>query len=245
MSNILKVTTPIAGYENTVNKQNTTQQAEDLSIKNPVDPTKVVRPDERKDAGGNQGKGISYESNFGNFVQSLRDLPKLQEVMTKMVFGGMANLVESGISRGTAAEIQALFQMLQMSSEDMTEFLKSQMAGANRLQGPLFDVLRQIMGEATTVELKAGILDLLKRYNDMSSGKHLLHTIKGTLSEIEGYMFKNDREGLHRLAMKLRSYSMDANSANARLLKEEIIPYLGKYISNTCLLYTSPSPRDR
>ncbi|MCI8835513.1 MAG: hypothetical protein HFH24_09100 [Ruminococcus sp.] len=233
MSNILKVTTPIAGYENTVNKQNTTQQAEDLSIKNPVDPTKVVRPDERKDAGGNQGKGISYESNFGNFVQSLRDLPKLQEVMTKMVFGGMANLVESGISRGTAAEIQALFQMLQMSSEDMTEFLKSQMAGANRLQGPLFDVLRQIMGEATTVELKAGILDLLKRYNDMSSGKHLLHTIKGTLSEIEGYMFKNDREGLHRLAMKLRSYSMDANSANARLLKEEIIPYLGKYISNT------------
>ena len=101
-----------------------------------------------------------------------------------MIFSGMGNLVESGISKGTAAEIQAFFQMLEMSPDKMTEFLKAQMAGANRLQGPLFDVLRQIMDEATTVELKAGVLDLLKKYNDMSSGKHILENIKGELEEI-------------------------------------------------------------
>ena len=98
-----------------------------------------------------------------------------------MIFGGMANLVESGITKGTAEDIQAFFQMLNMSPEKLSEFLKSQMAGANRLQGPLFDVLRQIMDEATTVELKAGVLDLLKKYNDMSSGKHLMENIKGCL----------------------------------------------------------------
>lgn len=237
MSNILKVTTPPTGYDNNaINKQTTSQQAESMSVKNPVDPSRVVRADGRDQANNQQDaaqKGVSAESNFGNFVQSLRDLPKLEDVMTKMIFSGMANVVESGISKGTAAEIQALFQSLNMSPEELADFVKSQMAGANRMQGPLFDMLRQVMDEATTVELKAGILDFLKKYNDMSSGKHLLQNIKDGLKEMEGYMFRNDREGLQRLAARLRPYSMQANVTNSQLLKGEIIPYLGRYISET------------
>lgn len=235
MSNILKVTTPTTGYENTINRQNTAQQPEDMSVKNPIDPNRVVRADGKSQANGEQNaqKGISYESNFGNFVQSLRDIPRLREVMSKLLFTGMANLVESGIGKGTADDIQALFQMLEMSPDKLNEFMKDQMAGANRLQGPLFDMLRQIMGEATTVELKTGILDFLKKYNDMSSGKHLLENMKGTLKEMEGYMFRNDREGLQKLASRLRPYSMETNALNAKILKEQIIPYLGRYVSET------------
>ena len=236
MSNILKVTTPTVGYDNNAinNKQTPAQQAQDLSIKNPVEANRVGRADGRTDPNSDDGgqKGVSYESNFGSFVQSLRDLPRLNEIMGKMIFGGMANLVESGIGKGTAADIQAFFQMLEMSPDKLNEFLKSQMAGANRMQGPLFDVLRQIMDEATTVELKAGVLDLLKRYNDMSSNKHLLQNIRGTLEDIEARMFRSDREGLHKLAMKLKPYSLDNNAANTRLLKEQIIPYMGKYVAD-------------
>ncbi|MCI9452940.1 MAG: hypothetical protein HFG83_03795 [Dorea sp.] len=235
MSNILKVTNPTVAYENnnTINKQTPSQQAEDLSIKNPVEANRVGRADGRTESGGDDGgqKGISYESNFGSFVASLRDVPRLGEIMTKMIFGGMANLVESGIGKGTAEEIQEFFQMLEMSPEKLNEFMKSQMAGANRLQGPLFDVMRQIMGEATTVELKAGVLDFLKKYNDMSSGKHILENIKGTLEDIEARMFRNDREGLQRLAMRLKPHSTDSNAANVRMLKEQIIPYMGKYVA--------------
>ena len=235
MSNILKVTTPTVGYDNNSvnNKPTPSQQAEDLSIKNPVEANRVGRADGRAEAGGNDGgRGIAYDSNFGSFIQSLRDLPRLSEAMSKMIFGGMANLVESGITKGTAEDIQAFFQMLNMSPEKLSEFLKSQMAGANRLQGPLFDVLRQIMDEATTVELKAGVLDLLKKYNDMSSGKHLMENIKGTLEDIEARMFKGDREGLMKLAMKLKPHTMDSNAANVRLLKEQIVPYMGKYVAD-------------
>ena len=149
-----------------------------------------------------------------------------------MIFGGMANLVESGIGKGTAEEIQAFFQMLEMSPEKLNEFMKGQMAGANRLQGPLFDVMRQIMGEATTVELKAGVLDFLKKYNDMSSGKHILENIKGTLEDIEARMFRNDREGLQKLAMRLKPHATESNAANVRMLKEQIIPYMGKYVAD-------------
>ena len=235
MSNILKVTTPVVGYDNNAvnNKQTPTQQTQDLSIKNQVDPGRVVRADGRTDADGQQGKGISYESNFGNFVQSLRELPNLQEVMTRMLLGGMANMVESGIGKGTAADIQALFQMLQMNPDELNGFLKDAMAGANRLQGPLFDVLRQIMNDTNSVELKAGILDMLRRYNDMSSGKHLQQTIQDLLEQIEGRMFRNNRQELHQLASRLRPYSMEGSQANVQLLKGQIIPYLGSYISQT------------
>ncbi len=236
MSNILKVTTPTTGYDNNAIRQNSPQQAEDMSIKNPVDPNRVGRSDGRNQADNKHDaaqKGVSADSNFSNFVRSLHDLPRLQDVMTKMVFGGMANVVESGISRGTAAEIDALFQMLAMSKDELAAFMKDQMTGANRLQGPLFDMLRQVMDEATTVELKAGILDFLKKYNDMSSGKHLLQNITDELKDIESYMFRNDREGLEKLASKLRPYSMQANGTNTQLLKGEIIPYLGRYISET------------
>ena len=236
MSNILKVTTPTTGYDNNaINRPNNSQQSQDMSVKNPVDPNRVVRADGRGQSNAEQGvgKGITSESNFGNFIHSLRELPKLEDVMTKFVFTGMANIVESGVGRGTAAEVQALFQMLHMSPDELTEFMKGQMEGAKRLQGPLFDMLRQVMGEATTVELKAGILDFLKKYNDMSSGNHLLQNIKDTLKEMESYMFRNDREQLKQLAMKLKPYSMQTNALNAQILKEQIIPYLGRYISET------------
>lgn len=235
MSNILKVTTPVTGYDNTLSKQTPSQKAEDLSVKNPIVPDKVVRPDGRSQTGQEQGvrQGISYESNFGNFVQTLQNIPKLREIMSKMLFSGMGNLVEAGISKGTAAEIEALLHMLSMSPDKLKEFLKSQMNGANRLQGPLFDMLRQVMGEANTVELKQSILDFLKKYNDMSSGKHLLENIKGELKEMEGYMFRSDREALQSLSSKLLEYSMENNRANAQLLKEQIIPFLGRYVSET------------
>ncbi len=133
MSNILKVTTPVTGYDNTVNKQGQTQQPDNLSIKNPVTPDKVSRPDGRQQAGNEQtgNQGVTHESNFGNFVQSLRELPLLRELMNKMIFTGMGNLVEAGVGKGTAADIEALFQMLEMSPDEVTSFLKSQQdAGA-------------------------------------------------------------------------------------------------------------------
>lgn len=234
MSNILKVTTPITGYENSANRQNVSQ-ADNMRIKNPVVPDKVVRPDGRRESNAEQGvrKGISYESNFGNFVQSLRDMPKLQEIMSKMMFSGMANLVEAGISKGTAEEISAMFQLLEMSPEQLKEFLKNQMNGANKLHGPLFQLLRQVMGDATTVELKAGILNFLKKYNDMSSGSHIFENIKGQLEEIGKYMFRNDREMLKNLADQLHPYDLEDNEYNVALLKEKIVPFLGQYISST------------
>lgn len=234
MSNILKISTPMSGYENNVSKQNL-QMQEGAGIKNPVNPDKVIRADRRTEYGEQQGvrQGAHYDSNFGNFVRTLTGASKTSEIMTKMLFSRMANLVEAGIGSGTADEIQGFLKMLEMEPEKLKNFLKNQVNGSNRLKGSLFDMLRSIMKSTQSVELKAGILDFLKKYNDLSSGKHLLENIKGELRDIEGYMFRNDREILRELSAKLLPHNAENAEKNIQTLKEEIIPFLGKYISDT------------
>ena len=98
MSNILKISTPISGYENNVSKQDP-QMKNDVGIKNPVNPDKVVRADSRAEYGNERGvqQGLSYESNFGNFVRTLANIPRASEIMSKMLFSGMRNVIEAGI----------------------------------------------------------------------------------------------------------------------------------------------------
>lgn len=94
-------------------------------------------------------------------------------------------------------------------------------------------MMRQMMQEASTVELKAGILDFLKKYNDMSSSEHLLSNIEGELKEMEGYLFQGDRNSLRALAARLQPGALRNNDRNVALLKNEIIPFLGKYVAET------------
>ena len=120
-----------------------------------------------------------------------------------------------------------------MNPEQLKNFLKSQMNGANKLKGSLFELLRGVMKEAGSVELKSGVLTFLKKYNDMSSGKHILENIKSELKEIENYMFRNDREILQQLSQKLLPHDQGSMERNTQVLKQEIIPFLGKHIAET------------
>ena len=46
-------------------------------------------------------------------------------------------------------------------------------------------------------------------------------------------MFRKDREVLHQLSGKLLEHSIENNGRNTQILKQEIIPFLGTYISET------------
>ncbi len=234
MANILKVTTPLTGYENNV-RSNNTEQAEKLQVQNPVDPTRVVRPDGRTDANSQQQAQLrmDYDSNFGAFVQLLRDTPELTDTMSKLMFGGMANLVESGIGEDTAKEISSFFQLLKMSDAELLNFLKSQTGGAVRFQGPFFALMRQALNESPSVEQRTAILSFLKRYTDMSSGKHLMESIRENLEQIKKHMFHSQREELEQLTRGLNHRGLQDTARNTARLQQEIIPFLAKYVGQT------------
>ncbi len=233
MSNILKVTTPALGYENAVNKQNLNQE-DNIGIRPPLKPDNAAETGNKNQfSSSKDGPGIFQESNLANFIRTLQDVPKLREVMGKLLFGGTEHLIESGIRAQTAKDISAMFQLLNLSSDEVAKFLKKQTEGSNRLHGPMFDLLRKVMSETSSVELKFSILEFLKKYNDMSSGSHLMHNIQSEIKEIQKYMFHQDREQLEALAKQLQPHSLTTNEKNTSVLKNQIIPFLGRYISTT------------
>lgn len=234
MANILRVTTPPTGYENNV-RNNAQNQPDKMQIQNPVDPNRVVRPDNRSDANSQNGAQLSasYDSNFGTFVQLLRDTPQLSDTMSKLMFGGMANLVEAGIGADTAEDISTFFQLLKMTDAELVEFLKNQLSGSVRFQGPFFALMREALNNAPTVEQRAAILAFLKRYSDMSSGKHLMENMKDLLSDIKKYMFHEQRELLDQLTRGLNHRGSQDTGQNTARLQQDIIPFLAKYVAQT------------
>ena len=63
MADILKVTTPMSGYDNSTIKNNP-QAGQGPQIQNPVDPSKVMRGDNRTDSGGNQEQQLAFSVSF-------------------------------------------------------------------------------------------------------------------------------------------------------------------------------------
>lgn len=234
MANILRVTTPPTGYENNV-RNNAQNQPDKMQIQNPVDPSRVVRPDNRSDANSQSGAQLSanYDSNFGTFVQLLKNTPELSDTMSRLMFGGMANLVEAGIGADTAEDISTFFQLLKMNNEELLEFLKNQFSGSVRFQGPFFALMRDALTNAPTVEQRAAILAFLKRYSDMSSGRHLMENMKDLLNDIKKYMFHEQREQLEQLSQGLNHRGPQDTGQNTARLQQDIIPFLARYIAQT------------
>lgn len=236
MPNILRVTTPPSGLENNNNLKNNPLTTNEKQIQNPVDPGKVVRPDGRGDAGDSQQTklGLNAQSNFGNFIQQVNDAPQLTQLFATLFLQGMGNMVESGISGDFAEEIAKFMEMMKMSDTELVNFLKNQANGAVRYTGTFYNMLRQVMNETQSVELKAGVLDLLKQINDMSSGPHLLENIRGNLDTITQYMLRSDREPIRQMMDQLDMLALPGDTKNnAQLLKNEIIPMLGQYVAKT------------
>ena len=133
-----------------------------------------------------------------------------------------------------AEEIAKFMDMMKMTDTQLLDFLKNQTDGAVRYTGTFYNMLRQVMSDTQSVELKAGVLELLKQINDMSAGPHLLENIRGNLDTISKYMLRADREVVQQMMEKLDMGAVPGDTKmNADFLKKEMIPMLSEYISKT------------
>lgn len=233
MANILKVTTsPTQSYENSP-KGNPTQIG-NTNIKNIVDPSKVTRSDARNDFedSGSGSLAPNYESNFGKFLQLVKNTPGMMDMLPQMFFGRMETIITSGVSPGFATEIAQYMDMLKMNESEFAAFFKSQLENSVGFKNMFFSVLRDFMDSDSSVEFKNNILVFMKKYNDVTSNERVLGSISQNLKNILGYMPKS--EGLE-IEQLLKSLNLNASpgdtNANAALLKEEIIPRIARYIS--------------
>lgn len=238
MSNILRVTTPVAGYDNTNNVKTGPVTTSNPSIQAPVNPEKVMRPDARSDSAAeeaNVGLKFQYDSNFDNFIQQLQKSPSMVEEFHTLIFEKLGTMAQSGIRENFAEEISRFFSMIQLSPDEMMSFVKNQGDAAIRYKGAFFELLRQAMRGTASVELKAGILDFVKRYTDMAEGRHIMENIRQTLGQIKEQMFQSAKEKIGQMEQGIK-YSGQPNgetAENSGILKEKILPFLNEYISKT------------
>lgn len=234
MSDMLKVTTPPSGYENTT-KSNPIS-SNDTTIRNIIDTTKVTRPDGKDISGENQDNkfALNYESNYDKFIQMLKNTPSLVETFSEIMFLKMGTLVNSGISENFAQEISQFMEMVKMTEAELLNFMKNQSSSSLKFNGPFFDMLRQVMSESNSVDLKTSVLEFLKVYNNTVSSEHILKGIMSNLENIVKYMPSSYGKNLAELIGKLNPQSQNGDNAqNCLVLKEEIIPFLSKYVGRT------------
>ncbi|WP_394523094.1 hypothetical protein [Lacrimispora sp. JR3] len=233
MADVLKVTTPLSGYDNSTIKNNP-QAGQDVQIQNPVDPSKVTRGDNRTNSGGDgeQQLAFQYRSNFGTFLSMVKNVPDLSKVLADIFFQGEEMLTGGVMGEEAAKRIASFFKAAQMNEEDLLPFLKEQAEASVRFSGGIFDRLRSAMADTNSVDLKADILNFIKKFNDMSSGKHILNDIFRTIKDMENYVFKQTKEQMEELLKELDLSAGEGDTAhNSTLLKEKILPFLGRYIA--------------
>ena len=197
MSNILRVTTPLTGYDSPLQQRtDTANKAPDPRIQGPVVPNQVVRPDARSDSAAqeqNVGMKFQYQSNFEGFLSQIKDGAVMTEEFATLLFERLGNLVKSGLGENSAQELSRFLEMIQVEPQNMLAFLKEQGNAAIRFQGAFFSLLRQVMGETPNVELRSGILEFIKRYTDMAEGRHVLNQMEQTMEKIKDGMFESGR----------------------------------------------------
>lgn len=239
MSNILRVTTPPTGYENQNNVKTGPNAPKEPRIQAPVIPDKVVSTNPRSDSASqenNVGMKFTYESNFDNFISQITNTPSMMDEFTSVLFERLGIMVESGIQANFAEEISGFMEMIKLSPEELMSFLKNQGDAAVRYKGAFFNVLRQVLGESSSMELKAGILEFLKRYTDMAEGRHIMENVRSELAIIKERMFPNAKGQLKQMEEQLE-YGPKAGEGNtkenAEILKDRILPFLNEYVSKT------------
>ncbi len=234
MSNILKVTTPLAGYEAQNQVKNPTNRPLDPTVQSPVAPDKVVKPDSRSDSASQEAAlKFRYETNYGNFLSQINNLNEMGEDFVKLFFEKFSTYAESGLTDGYSQKIAEFLNMVSIPSEDLAAFLKEQGGLSLKLSGTFFDVLKQIMDNTNSVELKSGILDFLKRYVDMAENTHTMNGINSILGSLRMGIIPSQRESFDKLLAQLMNVSENGDGVlnNSQILKNDILPFLNSYVS--------------
>lgn len=237
MANILQVTTPNMDNRNVVNAQDPKHGAGNPAIRNPADPTRVVRSDGRD--GEQMGKDtqdallsvVDYDSNYGAFVKSLGEGGQLADSLERLLFTGMA-----GLDKAEVADLVEKFLMSMRldSPEDLLSYLQGQGGLQAKFAGDFFNRFRFMLLQSSSRGLQEAALDFLRGYNNYSSGEHLLEQMHSLMDDIEQLLLRSYKDEFRELTQAMDWQAANGDTArNAQVLNKSLIPFLSEYISRT------------
>lgn len=237
MADILRVTTPISGNDAASRVKQQGQEPAPLNINNLIDPDKIPKNDSKgyhEDSTLNK-YSPNLKSNFDRFLSNVSNSKPISQEMAKLFFTRFRSIVNSGMNEGIAAEMQEFLSMMQTSEAELLNMMKSMSESSVKFTGNFFNILRDIIGDATTMpDTKQIILEFLKKYDAITSNRHSLTNILANLNNISQRMMKTPASQLQELmkGIDLGARKGDV-SQNLAVLRQSIIPFLSAYISQT------------
>ena len=234
MPDLLGVTNPVPGHDNTQINRNTPISPNNTQVQNVPDTTRVTDADnrtEQQDSG--QSGGIRYDSNFQTFLQQLRRAQGGTESLSRLL-AGEGTVVTSGMSEGIAEEMAQVLQLLKMDEGQLLQFLTAQMQSGTRFGGALFDLLRNAYARAGSAGVRTDILSFLKSYSDWSSTGHLEGNLLRNLAAMADSMPASWGDKLRELLAQLENgVAAGDRQGNINLIQQQVFPFMSSYIGQT------------
>ena len=236
MPDLLGVTNPVPGHDNSNVNRNISVSPNDPRIQNAPDLNRVARSDnrtERQDT-GDAAQGLRYDSNFAAFLRRMMNTPGMSESLSTIFAMYEGTVVSSGIEEGLAAEMGALLNMLKMDEAQLSKFLLSQMANGTRFGGALFNLLREAYAASNSEAVRGNILQFLKKYGDYSSTSHIQGNLLRILTRLTRAIPASWGSQLLPMVSQLEGKLNAGDRAGAlKLLQGTILPFLSSYTSKT------------
>lgn len=233
MSDILKVNNPTAGFDNA--SRTHPVSVNDTNVQNIVDMTKVTRSDGKS---GNAEKelGLNYGSNFGTFLEALRNTPNITEILSDILFQ-MSGETQQVSQSGFMSELTNILKGMNLTQDELLSFIKEQSSAAGKFNNVFFQAVEKLLENTKSADLQMEMLNFVKIYNDASSSQSTLKNIQSILKNISTYMTSNYRQPLQNIMDKLTELNQNRSEGSqsdiTSFLKKEVVPFLSNYIKNT------------
>lgn len=238
LENIKITANNINSTNNNLNRVRVPEKPEVLSPFDILDPNivnKAIKP-EQAALNQNQNGNIAPNPNsvFVKFLQSLDLAPTLIENMRKLLLS--RNFINSNIKTNPLMKLffEEFVKDIDMDNEQMLDFIKFQHNNYTKFSGEFFGFIRNAMKANPSDDFKNIVANFLKSYDCFLSADDSTKAIVNILKQITDNMPEILTESFESMANKMILNEPEKNAGkNLELLKNNIIPYLGKYISKT------------
>lgn len=199
-----------------------------------IDPTKVTKPT-KQDPSNQTGQNLlnyNPDSVFEKFIKSLQNSPVLAEGAKKLLLN--KQFINYNIKSDSVINtlFESFLKSIEMNDTEVLNFLKFQQGTYTKFHGEFFDILRNLTKSfPNNKDFNITVRNFLRSYDCFVSIEETSKSINSALKNIEQNLPELLKNSFNEMTSKLVLDNTKGLDLNLGVLKDEIIPFVGRYIS--------------
>lgn len=199
-----------------------------------IDPTKVTKPT-KQDPSNQTGQNLfnyNPDSVFEKFIKSLQNSPVLAEGAKKLLLN--KQFINYNIKSDSVINtlFESFLKSIEMNDAEVLNFLKFQQGTYTKFHGEFFDILRNLTKSfSNNKDFNIVVRNFLRSYDCFVSIEETSKSINSALKNIEQNLPDLLKNSFNEMTGKLVLDTTKGLDLNLGVLKDEIIPFIGRYIS--------------